>query len=50
VFFVKNAEAAKAVLTRLAQSPQVRHWEFDISQDRKWQRADELIGAKPDCL
>jgi hypothetical protein len=50
VYFVKSAEKANAVLAQLAKKQQPRKWEYQISKDVQWKRADDLIGDDPDCL
>jgi hypothetical protein len=50
VYYVRDAEAANALLSKLSKAPTQRAWEYRIAKDPKWERAEDLIGGDLECL
>lgn len=49
MYFVREAEKAKASLMRLAAARPRRPWEFSVFEDPEWTRAQPVLGSDSEC-
>jgi len=49
-YFVADPEKANAALTKLTKKRQPRAWEYQMKEDKKWQRVAPFFSGNPKCL
>jgi len=49
-YFVADPEKANAALTKLTKKRQPRAWEYQMKEDKGWQRVAPFFSGTPECL